>query len=50
MRVYLLRLTQDRSQDERRGIGAVGLYHDTLRRVGGRWRFQHRDVFVDPQD
>ena len=50
MRVYLLRLTQDRSQDEQRGIGAVGLYHDTLRRVGGRWRFQHRDVFVDPQD
>ena len=49
MRVYLLRLYQDRSRDGERGIGPVGLYHDTLRRIGGRWRFAYREVFVDPQ-
>ena len=47
MRVYLLRLHQDRSRDGERGIGAVGRYHDTLRRVAGRWRFARREVFVD---
>ena len=47
--VYLLRLYQERSGDERRGLGPVGRYHDTLRRVGGRWRFARREVFIDPQ-
>jgi ketosteroid isomerase-like protein len=49
IRVYLLRLTQDRSLDERRGIGPVGFYHDTLRRIAGRWRFERREAFIDPQ-
>ena len=49
MRVYLLRLNHDRSQHERRGLGPVGVYHDTLRRSGGRWRFERREVFIDPQ-
>ena len=45
IRVYLLRLNQDQSK----GLGPVGVYHDTLRRSGGRWRFELRDVFIDPQ-
>ena len=28
---------------------AVSAYHDTLRRTGGRWRFQRREVFIDPR-
>ncbi len=28
-------------------LAAVGGYHDRLRKVGGKWLFEHRKVFVD---
>jgi hypothetical protein len=47
--VYLLRLFQDRSGDNQRGLGVVGRYHDTLQRIDGYWCFARREVFIDPQ-
>lgn len=49
MRVYLLRLYRDRPPDDRRGLGPAGCYRDALRRSGGRWRFERREVFIDPR-
>ena len=46
-KVYLLRISVDGAPQ----LLASAVYHDTLRRVDGEWKFSHRKVHVDtPRD
>jgi hypothetical protein len=39
-RMYLAMVNQDE-------IGVTGIYHDTLAKADGRWRFEKRHVLLD---